>query len=61
MSAAGAPAGGAPVGSHHLLEAMRRAENGVASRVLHVHGLDAVVYEREPSRGARDQASPIFG
>jgi 2-polyprenyl-6-methoxyphenol hydroxylase-like FAD-dependent oxidoreductase len=29
------------------------------ARVLHVHGIDAVVYEREPSRGARDQGSML--
>src|SRR3954452_1097888 len=29
------------------------------ARVLHVKGIDAVVYEREPSRGARDQGSML--
>ncbi|WP_103351637.1 NAD(P)/FAD-dependent oxidoreductase [Amycolatopsis sp. CA-128772] len=29
------------------------------ARVLHVHGIDAAVYEREPSRGARDQGSML--
>jgi 2-polyprenyl-6-methoxyphenol hydroxylase-like FAD-dependent oxidoreductase len=29
------------------------------ARVLHVNGIDAVVYEREPSRGARDQGSML--
>ena len=27
------------------------------ARLLHVNGIDAVVYEREPSRGARGQAA----
>lgn len=40
VSAAGALAGGAPVGSHHLLEAMLRAENSMASRVLRELGVD---------------------
>ncbi|MEV6827849.1 NAD(P)/FAD-dependent oxidoreductase [Amycolatopsis sp. NPDC051102] len=29
------------------------------ARVLHVHGIDAVVYEREPARDARDQGSML--
>ncbi|MFE9498929.1 FAD-dependent oxidoreductase [Streptomyces collinus] len=29
------------------------------ARVLHVHGIDAVVYEREPSRTARDQGGML--
>src|SRR5271155_6240953 len=29
------------------------------ARVLHVNGLDAVVYEREPSRGARGQGGML--
>ncbi|GAB1512067.1 FAD-dependent oxidoreductase [Actinophytocola sp. KF-1] len=29
------------------------------ARVLHVHGVAAVVYEREPSRGARDQGGML--
>ncbi|MEV6876591.1 FAD-dependent monooxygenase [Amycolatopsis sp. NPDC051128] len=29
------------------------------ARVLHVNGIDAVVYEREPSRDARDQGSML--
>ncbi|ARP69495.1 Clp protease [Streptomyces pluripotens] len=37
---ASALAGGAPVGSHHLLEAMLRAENSMASRVLRELGVD---------------------
>ncbi|GAA3094278.1 Clp protease N-terminal domain-containing protein [Streptomyces echinatus] len=40
LSAAGALAGGAPVGSHHLLEAMLRAENSMAARVLRELGVD---------------------
>ncbi|MFJ4616614.1 Clp protease N-terminal domain-containing protein [Streptomyces sp. NPDC088812] len=40
VSAAGALAGGAPVGSHHLLEAMLRAENSMAARVLRELGVD---------------------
>ncbi|MER6530925.1 Clp protease N-terminal domain-containing protein [Streptomyces sp. NPDC001508] len=40
MSTAGALAGGAPVGSHHLLEAMLRAENSMAARVLRDLGVD---------------------
>ncbi|KPI20251.1 Clp domain protein [Actinobacteria bacterium OK074] len=40
MSTAGALAGGAPVGSHHLLEAMLRAENSMAARVLRELGVD---------------------
>ncbi|WEH37468.1 Clp protease N-terminal domain-containing protein [Streptomyces sp. AM 4-1-1] len=40
MSVASALAGGAPVGSHHLLEAMLRAENSMASKVLRELGVD---------------------
>lgn len=40
VSAAGALAGGAPIGSHHLLEAMLRAENSMAGRVLRELGVD---------------------
>ncbi|MGW1748946.1 Clp protease N-terminal domain-containing protein [Streptomyces sp. NPDC002092] len=40
ISTAGALAGGAPVGSHHLLEAMLRAENSMAARVLRELGVD---------------------
>ncbi|MFJ9865903.1 Clp protease N-terminal domain-containing protein [Streptomyces sp. NPDC101165] len=40
MSIAGALAGGAPVGSHHLLEAMLRAENSMAARALRELGVD---------------------
>jgi ATP-dependent Clp protease ATP-binding subunit ClpA len=40
VSAASALAGGAPVGSHHLLEAMLRAENSMAARVLRELGVD---------------------
>ncbi|WP_225828048.1 Clp protease N-terminal domain-containing protein [Streptomyces naphthomycinicus] len=40
VSAAGALAGDAPVGSHHLLEAMLRAENSMAARVLRELGVD---------------------
>lgn len=40
LSAAGALAGGAPVGSHHLLEAMLRAENSMAAKVLRELGVD---------------------
>lgn len=40
VSTAGALAGGAPVGSHHLLEAMLRAENSMAARVLRELGVD---------------------
>ncbi|MER7756093.1 NAD(P)/FAD-dependent oxidoreductase [Kitasatospora sp. NPDC097643] len=29
------------------------------ARVLHLHGIDAVVYEREPSRGARSQGGML--
>ncbi|MET7732039.1 NAD(P)/FAD-dependent oxidoreductase [Streptomyces sp. NPDC005402] len=29
------------------------------ARVLHVHGIDSVVYEREPSRGARGQGGML--
>ncbi|MBE1462125.1 2-polyprenyl-6-methoxyphenol hydroxylase-like FAD-dependent oxidoreductase [Kibdelosporangium phytohabitans] len=29
------------------------------ARVLHVNGIEAVVYEREPSRGARDQGGML--
>ncbi|MFE9880894.1 Clp protease N-terminal domain-containing protein [Streptomyces sp. NPDC005784] len=40
VSAASALAGGAPVGSHHLLEAMLRAENSMAAKVLRELGVD---------------------
>ncbi|MHB9856165.1 Clp protease N-terminal domain-containing protein [Streptomyces krungchingensis] len=40
MTTAGALAGGAPVGSHHLLEAMLRAENSMAARALRELGVD---------------------
>lgn len=40
VSTASALAGGAPVGSHHLLEAMLRAENSMAARVLRELGVD---------------------
>jgi ATP-dependent Clp protease ATP-binding subunit ClpC len=40
MSTASALAGGAPVGSHHLLEAMLQAENSMAARVLRELGVD---------------------
>ncbi|WP_343286277.1 Clp protease N-terminal domain-containing protein [Streptomyces sp. AM 4-1-1] len=40
VSVASALAGGAPVGSHHLLEAMLRAENSMASKVLRELGVD---------------------
>ncbi|XES00359.1 Clp protease N-terminal domain-containing protein [Streptomyces sp. S1D4-11] len=40
VSAASALAGGAPVGSHHLLEAMLQAENSMAARVLRELGVD---------------------
>ncbi|MDQ0604330.1 ATP-dependent Clp protease ATP-binding subunit ClpA [Streptomyces canus] len=40
VSVASALAGGAPVGSHHLLEAMLRAENSMAARVLRELGVD---------------------
>lgn len=40
MAGASALAGGAPVGSHHLLEAMLRAENSMAARVLRELGVD---------------------
>ncbi|WP_199865306.1 MULTISPECIES: Clp protease N-terminal domain-containing protein [Frankia] len=40
VSAARALAGGAPVGSHHLLEAMLRAENSMAATVLRELGVD---------------------
>ncbi|MFJ4953815.1 Clp protease N-terminal domain-containing protein [Streptomyces sp. NPDC088760] len=40
VATAGALAGGAPVGSHHLLEAMLRAENSMAARVLRELGVD---------------------
>ncbi|MGW2716977.1 Clp protease N-terminal domain-containing protein [Streptomyces sp. NPDC001492] len=40
LSTAGALAGGAPVGSHHLLEALLRAENSMAARVLRELGVD---------------------
>ncbi|GHE08843.1 hypothetical protein GCM10010339_59050 [Streptomyces alanosinicus] len=41
VSTASALAGGAAVGSHHLLEAMLRAENSMAARVLRELGVDA--------------------
>ncbi|MGK5642413.1 Clp protease N-terminal domain-containing protein [Streptomyces sp. URMC 126] len=40
VSTAGALAGAAPVGSHHLLEAMVRAEDSMAARVLRELGVD---------------------
>ncbi|HEY4018129.1 MAG TPA: Clp protease N-terminal domain-containing protein [Pseudonocardiaceae bacterium] len=40
VTAATALAGGAPVGSHHLLEAMLRAENSMAAKVLRELGVD---------------------
>jgi ATP-dependent Clp protease ATP-binding subunit ClpC len=40
VASASALAGGAPVGSHHLLEAMLRAENSMAARVLRELGVD---------------------
>jgi ATP-dependent Clp protease ATP-binding subunit ClpC len=40
VSTASALAGGAPVGSHHLLEAMLRVENSMAARVLRELGVD---------------------
>ncbi|MGW1590173.1 Clp protease N-terminal domain-containing protein [Streptomyces sp. NPDC002386] len=40
VSTASALAGGAPVGSHHLLEAMLRTENSMAARVLRDLGVD---------------------
>ncbi|MET7451375.1 Clp protease N-terminal domain-containing protein [Streptomyces sp. NPDC005574] len=40
VTAASALAGGAPVGSHHLLEAMLRAENSMAAKVLRELGVD---------------------
>ncbi|MFI9103263.1 Clp protease N-terminal domain-containing protein [Streptomyces fildesensis] len=40
VSAARALAGGAPVGSHHLLEAMLRAENSMAAKALRELGVD---------------------
>jgi ATP-dependent Clp protease ATP-binding subunit ClpC len=40
VAAASALAGGAPVGSHHLLEAMLRAENSMAARALRELGVD---------------------
>ncbi len=40
VSTASALAGGAPVGSHHLLEAMLRTENSMAARVLRELGVD---------------------
>ncbi|HEY3481315.1 MAG TPA: Clp protease N-terminal domain-containing protein, partial [Streptomyces sp.] len=39
LATAGALAGGAPVGSHHLLEALLRAENSMAARVLRELGV----------------------
>jgi ATP-dependent Clp protease ATP-binding subunit ClpC len=41
VSTASALAGGAPVGSHHLLEAMLQAENSMAARVLRELGVDS--------------------
>ncbi|MEU3348284.1 Clp protease N-terminal domain-containing protein [Streptomyces sp. NPDC006700] len=40
VSTASALAGGAPVGSHHLLEAMLRTENSMAAKVLRELGVD---------------------
>ena len=40
VSTASELAGGAPVGSHHLLEAMLRTENSMAARVLRELGVD---------------------
>ncbi|WP_234384615.1 Clp protease N-terminal domain-containing protein [Streptomyces sp. MMG1121] len=40
VSTASALAGGAPVGSHHLLEAMLRTENSMAARALRELGVD---------------------
>ena len=40
VSTAAALAGGAPVGSHHLLEAMLRTEDSMAARVLRELGVD---------------------
>ncbi|GAA1949126.1 Clp protease N-terminal domain-containing protein [Amycolatopsis minnesotensis] len=40
VSTASALAGGAPVGSHHLLEALLRAENSMAAKVLRELGVD---------------------
>ncbi|MEU5208755.1 Clp protease N-terminal domain-containing protein [Streptomyces sp. NPDC020742] len=40
VSTASALAGGAPVGSHHLLEAMLQTENSMAARVLRELGVD---------------------
>jgi ATP-dependent Clp protease ATP-binding subunit ClpA len=40
VSTASALAGGAPVGSHHLLEALLHAENSMAARVLRELGVD---------------------
>ncbi|MBT2235543.1 Clp protease N-terminal domain-containing protein [Nonomuraea sp. NEAU-A123] len=40
VSTASALAGGAPLGSHHLLEAMLRVENSMAARVLRELGVD---------------------
>nr|WP_276143823.1 Clp protease N-terminal domain-containing protein [Sciscionella marina] len=40
MAGASALAGGAPIGSHHLLEAMLRTENSMAARVLRQLGVD---------------------
>ena len=40
VSAASALAGGAPVGSHHLLEAMLWADNSMAAKVLRELGVD---------------------
>ena len=53
VSTASALAGGALVGSHHLLEAMLRAEDSMAARVLRELGVDpdavaAKIDERDP-------------
>jgi ATP-dependent Clp protease ATP-binding subunit ClpC len=40
VSTASVLAGGGPIGSHHLLEAMLRAENSMAARVLRELGVD---------------------
>ncbi|MFD2416413.1 Clp protease N-terminal domain-containing protein [Amycolatopsis pigmentata] len=53
VAAASALAGGAPVGSHHLLEAMLRAENSMAARVLrelgvHPEAVAAKIDELDP-------------
>ncbi|SRR6266545_2376488 len=43
VSAAEALAGAAPIGSHHLLEALVRAEGSMAARVFEALGVDAEV------------------